>query len=271
MKDAGSMNEETLPLNLDTTDVGGVRTLWLNRPELHNAFDEALIASLTAAVELAGSTATVRVLVLAGRGRSFCAGGDLNWMLRAAKHTPEQNLADARLLAKLFQTVSDCPKPVVARVHGNALAGGTGLAAACDLVVADTTARFGTTEVRIGLVPGTIAPYLVRAIGPRAASRYFLTGERFDAAEAHRLGLVHELCAPEELDAVVAKQAAALQAGGPESLREAKALLRHVTGRVIDTQLMDETAQWIARVRGTAEAQEGLTAFLAKRPPAWLT
>ncbi len=264
------MNDQTLPPNLETTDVGGVRTLWLNRSELHNAFDEALIASLTAAVEHAGVDDAVRVLVLAGRGRSFCAGGDLNWMLRAAKHTPEQNVADARLLAKLFQTVSECPKPVVARVHGNALAGGTGLVAACDLVVADTTARFGTTEVRIGLVPGTIAPYLVRAIGTRAASRYFLTGERFSAAEAHRLGLVHELCAPEELDEVVGRQVTALLAGGPESLREAKALLRHVNGRVIDAALLEETAQWIARVRGTPEAQEGLTAVLAKRPPAWL-
>jgi methylglutaconyl-CoA hydratase len=264
------MNEPAALPNLETADAGGVRTLWLNRPDLHNAFDEALIASLTAAVEQASKDPAVRVLVLAGRGRSFCAGGDLNWMLRAAKHTAAQNLADARLLAKLFATVSDCPKPVVARVHGNALAGGTGLVAACDLVVADTTARFGTTEVRIGLVPGTIAPYLVRAIGARAASRYFLTGERFNAVEAHRLGLVHELCAPEELDVVVGKQLAALQAGGPESLREAKALLRHVTGRAIDAELLEETAAWIARVRGTPEAQEGLTAFLAKRPPAWL-
>jgi methylglutaconyl-CoA hydratase len=264
------MNEPAALPNLETADAGGVRTLWLNRPDLHNAFDEALIASLTAAVEQASKDPAVRVLVLAGRGRSFCAGGDLNWMLRAAKHTAAQNLADARLLAKLFATVSDCPKPVVARVHGNALAGGTGLVAACDLVVADTTARFGTTEVRIGLVPGTIAPYLVRAIGARAASRYFLTGERFNAVEAHRLGLVHELCAPEELDVVVGKQLAALQAGGPESLREAKALLRHVTGRAIDAELLEKTAAWIARVRGTPEAQEGLTAFLAKRPPAWL-
>jgi methylglutaconyl-CoA hydratase len=264
------MNEPAALPNLETADAGGVRTLWLNRPDLHNAFDEALIASLTAAVEQASKDPAVRVLVLAGRGRSFCAGGDLNWMLRAAKHTAAQNLADARLLAKLFATVSDCPKPVVARVHGNALAGGTGLVAACDLVVADTTARFGTTEVRIGLVPGTIAPYLVRAIGVRAASRYFLTGERFNAVEAHRLGLVHELCVPEELDVVVGKQLAALQAGGPESLRESKALLRHVTGRAIDAELLEETAAWIARVRGTPEAQEGLTAFLAKRPPAWL-
>lgn len=264
------MNEQTPPPNLETTDAGGVRTLWLNRPAVHNAFDEALIASLTAAVETACADSTVRVLVLAGRGRSFCAGGDLNWMLRAAKYTPEHNVADARLLAKLLQTVSECPKPVVARVHGNALAGGTGLVAACDLAVADNTARFGTTEVRIGLVPGTIAPYLIRAIGARAASRYFLTGERFSASEAHRLGLVHELCAPEDLDAVVAQQVAALLAGGPESLREAKALLRHVSGRVIDAALLEETAQWIARVRGTPEAQEGLTAFLAKRPPAWL-
>ena len=264
------MNEPATPPNLDIENAHGVRTLWLNRPELHNAFDEALIEGLTEAVEAAGADAAVRVVVLAGRGRSFCAGGDLNWMLRAANHTSEQNLADARRLAKLFHTVSSCPKPVVARVHGNALAGGTGLVAACDLVVADTTARFGTTEVRIGLVPGTIAPYLVRAMGPRAASRYFLTGERFPANEAHRLGLVHELCAPEELDATVKKHVAALLAGGPESLREAKALLQHVTGRALDAALLDVTAQWIARVRGTPEAQEGLTAFLGKRPPAWL-
>ena len=166
------MNEQTPPPNLETTDAGGVRMLWLNRPAVHNAFDEALIASLTAAVETAGADSTVRVLVLAGRGRSFCAGGDLNWMLRAAKHTPEQNLADARLLAKLFQTVSDCPKPVVARVHGNALAGGTGLVAACDLVVADTTARFGTTEVRIGLVPGLLRPIWDGPFGHGAESGY---------------------------------------------------------------------------------------------------
>lgn len=264
------MHRPVTPPNLEIEDAKGVRTLWLNRPALHNAFDEVLIETLTVAVNAAGADPAVRVVVLAGRGRSFCAGGDLNWMLRAANHTPEQNLADARRLAQLFHTVSACPKPVVARVQGNALAGGTGLVAACDLVVADTTARFGTTEVRIGLVPGTIAPYLVRAIGPRAAARYFLTGERFGATEAHRLGLVHELCAPEALDAVVAKQVEALLAGGPEALREAKALLQHVTGRAMDAELLDETAQWIARVRGTAEAQEGLTAFLAKRPPAWL-
>lgn len=264
------MNESAPQNPLEIADANGVRTLWLNRPELHNAFDETLIDALTLAVEAAGKETSVRVVVLAGRGRSFCAGGDLNWMLRAANHTPEQNLADARRLAKLFHAVSICPKPVVARVHGNALAGGTGLAAACDLVVADTTARFGTTEVRIGLVPGTIAPYLVRAIGPRAASRYFLTGERFSAEEAYRLGLVHELCSPEALDEAVAKRVAALMAGGPEALREAKALLQHVTGRTLDEPLLEETAQWIARVRGTAEAQEGLTAFLAKRPPAWL-
>jgi methylglutaconyl-CoA hydratase len=264
------VNDLAATPNLEVENANGIRTLWLNRPALHNAFDEALIDAVTVAVEAAGADATVRVVVLAGRGRSFCAGGDLNWMLRAANHTPEQNLADARRLARLFDAVSTCPKPVVARVHGNALAGGTGLVAACDLVVADTTARFGTTEVRIGLVPGTIAPYLVRAIGPRAAARYFLTGERFGASEAHRLGLVHELCAPEELDAQVAKQVAALLAGGPESLREAKALLQHVTGRALDAALLEETAQWIARVRGTPEAREGLTAFLEKRPPAWL-
>lgn len=254
---------------LEITDTGGIRTLWLNRPQAHNAFDEALIDKLTQELARAGSDASVRVVVLAGRGKSFCAGGDLNWMQRAANFTYEENLGDATRLALLFSTLYQLPKPTIARVQGNALGGGTGLAAACDLVVADTTAQFGTTEVRLGLVPGAISPYVLAAIGPRAASRYFLTGERIKADEAHRIGLVHELCAPEQLDETVERLAQSLRAGGPEAIREAKALLRHITGRTIDAALSAETAAWIARVRGTPEGQEGIGAFLAKRPPAW--
>ena len=254
---------------LEIVDAGPVRTLWLNRPDVHNAFDESLIAALTAAVRAAAEDAAVRVLVLAGRGRSFSAGGDLNWMQRAAGQDEAANLEDARRLADLFLAVYSSPKPVLARVQGNALAGGLGLVAACDLAVADTTARFGITEVRIGLVPGVISPYVAQAIGARAAGRYFLSGERFDAATAHRLGLVHELCAPEELDTTIARLVGELLAGGPAAIAEAKALLRAVTGRLPDAALADTTAAWIARVRGTPEAREGIGAFLGKRPPAW--
>ena len=254
---------------LEVVNEGAVRTLWLNRPEVHNAFDEQLIARLTTAIREAGANSSVRVLVLAGRGRSFCAGGDLQWMQRAAQKTAEDNLADAAALAGLYQAVRAAPKPVIARVQGNALAGGTGLVAACDIAIADTTARFGVTEVRIGLIPGVISPYLVEAIGARAASRYFLTGERFDAATAHRLGLVHELCEPEDLDAALQRCLGELLAGGPAALGEAKALLRAVAGRPLDAALTATTAAWIARVRSTPEAQEGISAFLGKRPPAW--
>ncbi len=262
--------DSTAPLaSLEVVDEGPVRTLWLNRPEVHNALDEQLIAGLTAAMQDAGRDAGVRVVVLAGRGRSFCAGGDLNWMQRAARNGEAENLADARRLAALFQAVRSAPKPVIARVQGNALAGGTGLVAACDIAIADTTARFGVTEVRIGLVPGVISPYLVAAIGARAASRFFLTGERFAADEGHRLGLVHELCAPEALDASVQRCVAELLAGGPAALAEAKALLWSVAGRPLDATLTETTAAWIARVRSTPEAAEGIGAFLAKRAPAW--
>lgn len=254
---------------LEVVDEGPARTLWLNRPEVHNAFDEVLIERLTEAVLAASRDASVRVIVLAGRGRSFCAGGDLNWMQRAARNGATENLADARRLAALFQAVRAAAKPVVARVQGNALAGGTGLVAACDIAIADSTARFGVTEVRIGLVPGVISPYLVEAIGARAASRFFLTGERFGAEEAHRLGLVHELCAPAELDDKIRHCIGELLAGGPAALAEAKALLRAVAGRPLDASLVETTAAWIARVRGNPEAEEGISAFLAKRPPVW--
>lgn len=254
---------------LEVVDDGPVRTLWLNRPAVHNALDEGLMAELTAALQAIRHDASVRVVVLAGRGRSFCAGGDLNWMQRAARNGPAENLADARRLAALFQAVRTSPTPVIARVQGNALAGGTGLVAACDIAIADTTARFGVTEVRIGLVPGVISPYLVEAIGARAASRCFLTGERFAAEEAHRLGLVHELCAPDQLDATVQRCIGELLAGGPVALAEAKALLRAVAGRPLEAELVETTAAWIARVRSTPEAEEGIGAFLAKRPPAW--
>ncbi len=263
------MTDADLHLPLETTETAGVRTLWLNRPALHNAFDAELIDQLTVAVVAAGADPAVRVLVIGGRGPSFCAGGDLHWMLRAAQYTHAQNLADANRLAGLFHAVYTSPKPVVARVHGNALAGGTGLVAACDVVVADSTAKFGTPEVRIGLVPGTIGPYVVNAIGARAASRYFLTGERFDAAEAHRLGLVHVLCAPNALDAAVENIVRALLAGGPHALQESKGLLQHLAARAIDAPLVAETAEWIARVRSTPEGHEGIGAFLAKRLPNW--
>lgn len=260
------MSYETLQTQLNQ----GVALIWLNRPELRNAMNDVVIAELTDAFERAGDDDEVRAIVLAGHGSAFCAGGDLGWMKRAREFTPEENRADAAKLAKMLRTIYENPKPVVARVHGPAFAGGMGLVAACDIAVASTDAKFCLSEVKLGLIPAMISPYVIRAIGEQAARRYFLTAELFEAAEAYRIGLVHELCMPAELDASVNAILGHLLQGGPVALGEGKRLIRDVAGKAIDDALAAETAARIAAARASDEGQEGIAAFFEKRRPAWV-
>lgn len=248
---------------------GAAAWVWMNRPAVHNTFNATVIAELTAAFTALGADPAVRVVVLAGRGKSFSAGADLEWMKAAGAASEVENREDARRLAQMLATIAQMPKPTIARVQGAALGGGMGLACACDLCVASDGAQFGTTEVRFGIIPSAISPYVLRAIGPRQALRYFQTGERIDAATAKALGIAHEVVAEGELDAMIERLVAALCQGGPQALAEAKALVAAVAYRPLDTALIEETAARIARVRATAEAREGLAAFLDKRPAAW--
>jgi methylglutaconyl-CoA hydratase len=248
----------------------GVVRVTLNRPDVHNAFDDRLIAELTQALSRLGEDEAVRALVLTGAGKSFSAGADLNWMRRMAEYSDEENLADARALARLMQTLNELPKPTVARVNGAALGGGTGLVACCDIAVASDKASFGTTEARLGIIPAVIGPYVIAAIGPRQARRLMLTGERIPAMEAARIGLVHEVVPAEGLDAAVEVVLESLLKCGPNAIAAAKGLVRDLTGRPITGEIVDHTAQRIARLRATAEAREGIAAFLEKRRPAWL-
>lgn len=249
----------------------GSARITLNRPEIHNAFDDRLIAELTAALAALARDDAVRIVVLTGNGKSFSAGADLNWMRRTSTYGEAENLADARALAKLMATLNELPKPTLARVNGAALGGGTGLVACCDIVVASAQATFGTTEVRLGLIPAVIGPYVVAAIGVRQARRLMLTGERIGAAEAARIGLVHEVVAPDELDAAITRILDHLLKGGPRALAAAKRLVHDLAGRPIDADLIDDTARRIAALRATAEACEGLAAFLDKRQADWLS
>jgi len=248
----------------------GVVRVTLSRPDVHNAFDDRLIAELTDALTRLGQDEGVRALVLTGAGKSFSAGADLNWMRRMAGYSDEENLTDARALARLMQTLNDLPKPTVARVNGAALGGGTGLVACCDIAIASDKASFGTTEARLGIIPAVIGPYVIAAIGPRQARRLMLTGERIPAGEAARIGLVHEVAPADGLDAAVDAVLESLLRCGPKALAAAKRLVRDLTGRPITADLIDDTAQRIAQLRATAEAREGITAFLEKRRPAWL-
>ena len=248
---------------------GGVVRLTLDRPEIHNAFDDRLIAELTKALEHLGRDANVRVVVLTGAGRSFSAGADLNWMRRTASYGAAENLADARALAKLMRTLHELPKPTVARVNGAALGGGAGLVACCDIAIASGRAIFGTTEVRLGLIPAVIGPYVLAAVGPRHARRLMLTGERIAAAEALRIGLVHEVASDEQLDAAIERVVGELLKGGPAAIAAAKALIRELSARPIGPELIEDTAQRIAALRAGPEAREGIGAFLGKRAPRW--
>ncbi len=257
------------PNILVSTDARGIATLALNRPAVHNAFDDRLIADLTASLRRLGGDAAVRVVVLTGSGESFSAGGDLNWMRRMAGYSDAENFADAMALAELLRTLNELAKPTVARVNGAAFAGGLGLVCCCDIAIAAAEASFSLSEARLGLVPATISPYVVAAIGARAARRYFLTAERFSAAEAQRIGLVHEVAPRAALDAAVAKIVGALLEAGAGAQARSKRLIAEVQERPMTEALMALTARAIAEARASAEAREGLAAFFAKRKPAW--
>ncbi len=245
-------------------------TVTLARAESRNAFNDELIGELTRAFTELGARDDVRAVVLAGAGPAFCAGADLNWMRRMADYTREQNLADAGALAEMLRAIYECPKPTIARVHGDVYAGGMGLVACCDLAVSVDSAVFCLSEVKLGLIPATISPYVIRAMGARAAHRYFLTAERFDAAEALRTGFVQAVVAPEALDAKVDELVRALLGAGPAAVRACKRLVQEVAQREIDAALIAETVAAIADIRASDEGREGVSAFLQKRRPAWL-
>jgi len=254
---------------IDIDEAARIATVTLNRPELHNAFDDAMIAALTHALEEVEADERARAVVLAANGKSFSSGADLNWMKRKAGYSEAENQADATALATLMRTLERLAKPTVARVQGSAFAGGLGLIACCDIAIAADTAHFAVTEVRLGLIPAVISPYLVAAIGERAARRYVLTAERFDARAALRLGLVHEVVPPAELSHAVQRMAAELIQAGPRSLAAAKELIRRVARGPVDDAMIADTAARIAAVRVSPEGREGIGAFLAKRKPAW--
>ena len=250
-----------------STDSRGVTTLALDRPERHNALDAALIAELRATLDaVRGGT---RVLVLTGRGKSFCAGADLGWMRASVALSDEANREDARALSETLRALDEFPLPTIARVQGAAIGGGAGLVACCDVAVAGDAARFAFSEVRLGLIPATISPFVVRAIGARESRRLFLTAARFDALEAYRVGLVHDVCSAASLDERVEAQVDALLAGGPVAQGAAKRLVADVAGRAVDDALREDAVRRLAKVRAGDEAQEGLGAFLEGREPAW--
>jgi methylglutaconyl-CoA hydratase len=242
----------------------------LARPEVHNAFDETLIAELTRALEALDRDASVRAVVLLGQGRSFCTGADLNWMKRMAGYGRAENLADATALAGMLKTLHRLSKPTIARVHGSVFGGGVGLVACCDIAFAAHDATFSLSETKLGLIPATIGPYVVEAMGTRHARRYFLSAERFTAAEAFRVGLVHDICPDDELDGRINELLGALLLAGPQAQAEAKALIRAVAAQPIDDAVIADTAARIARIRASPEGREGVAAFLEQRPPGWV-
>lgn len=256
-------------MSVSVTVEEGVARVRLDRPDKHNAFDETMIAALGRAFDMVGGDAAVRAVVLCASGRSFSAGADLDWMRRTAQESRQANLADARRFAAMLRTLDRLPQPTVALVQGPAYGGGIGLIAACDIAIAADTAAFALSEAKLGLVPAVISPYIIAAIGARAARRYFLTAERFDAAEALRLGLVHELASAAELEARGRALLACLAANAPGAMAAAKVLVRYVAGRPIDDGVIEETARVIADLRAGEEGREGVAAFLEKRAPAW--
>jgi len=260
------MTQETIEIQAGL----GVAVLWLNRPEVRNAFDDTMIAELTAAFGELERDAAVRAVVLAGRGKVFCAGADLNWMKRMGELDFDENRNDAMAFGAMLNRLHAMKKPTIARVHGAAFAGGMGLIAACDMAVASTDTEFSVSEVRLGLTPATIGPYVLAAMGERAARRYFLTAERFTAAEAYRIGFVQELAQPSELDAKVNAILGEIVQGAPGAHAVTKDLIHAVARRPVDPELMDDMAARIATARASAEGKEGVRAFLEKRKPAWL-
>jgi methylglutaconyl-CoA hydratase len=249
---------------------GQVATVRLNRPEVRNAFNDEVIAELTQAFIELGKNDQVRAIVLAAEGTAYCAGADLNWMRRMADYTHAENLADAGQLAEMLRVIYTCPKPTLARIQGDVYAGGMGLVAACDMAVSVDSANYCLSEVKLGLYPATISPYVIRAMGARAAHRYFLTAERFDAAQALRIGLVHEVVSAEQLDDKVAEITKALVNASPNAVKECKTLLQDVAGQDIDATLIARTVKGIASIRASSEGKEGVQSFLQKRKPNWL-
>ncbi len=257
--------------NLTIKQEGAVATVTLTRAEMRNAFNDEVIAELTQAFTDLGQQPGVRAIVLAAEGKAFCAGADLNWMRRMADYTREENLADAGKLAEMLRVIYECPKPTIARIQGDVYAGGMGLVAACDMAVALETAGFCLSEVKLGLIPATISPYVIRAMGPRASHRYFLTAERFDALEALRIGFVHRVVADvEALDAQVSALTQALCTASPNAVMLCKKLVQEVAERPIDAALIAQTVEGIADVRASEQGREGVQSFLQKRKPAWL-
>jgi len=242
----------------------------LTRPEVRNAFNDEVIQQLKAAFESVGARDDVRAVVLAAEGPAFCAGADLNWMRRMADYTRDENIADAGQLAAMLKAIYECPRPTIAAVQGDVFAGGMGLVAACDMAVSVRTSTYCLSEVKLGLIPATISPYVIRAMGARAAHRYFLTAERFSADEAHRIGFVHELVDADALDAKVGELAQALVSASPAAVRACKRLVQDVAERAIDEALIAATVEGIAEIRASDEGREGVASFLQKRKPAWL-
>ncbi len=255
---------------IEVTVRNAVGIIGLNRPDVHNAFNEVLIAELTDALGRFADDEQVRTVILAGHGASFCAGADLNWMKEMAGYSHDENLADAKRLARMLRTLRELPKPTIARVHGAAYGGGVGLIACCDIAIAAVEASFALSEAKLGIIPATISPYVIEAIGARQARRYFLTAERFDAAEAYRIGLVHDIVPIAQLDDRVNEMLGALLVAGPQAQRECKALIRAVAHRPIDDALIADTVRRIADVRASPEGREGVAAFLGRRSAQWI-
>lgn len=261
------MNPQHLTVS---TDAHGVARVTLNRPEVKNAFNEKLIAEINEAMTALSTDAAARIVVLQGAGDAFSAGADLSWMKRAAEFSAEENKADARRLAAMLHAIYACEKPVVALIHGACMGGGVGLAAACDIVIAADDAFFALSEVRLGIIPAVISPFVLEAIGARQARRFFLTGERFDAIKAKEIGLAHMVCLKTQMEGTLDGLVKNLLACGPAAQKEAKALIRTVAGRPVGDDVMAETAAIIARVRATPEGKEGVSAFLEKRKANWV-
>ena len=256
---------------LSQIDADGNATVMLNRPDVHNAFDPEMVDALTATLRKLESTPKVRAIVLTGAGKNFCAGADIEHMKRSARFSREQNLENARATALMLHTLYSLEKPTIACVRGAARGGGVGLVAACDVAIAERGSTFRLSEVKLGIIPAMISPYVIAAMGQRHAHRYMLSGEEFDSAEAFRIGLVHDICEEPELNALVGRMLAHLYSSGPDAVVAIKKLIPEVAVKRIDESLTELTAQRIAEIRTSAEAQEGLTAFLEKRKASWVT
>jgi methylglutaconyl-CoA hydratase len=255
---------------IETVFSKGIAQVWLNRPDLRNAMNDVMFVELYDAIGAAIADDSVRVILLAGRGKAFCAGGDLTWMKTARNMSPEEARKDSVKLAMVLRLIYESPKPVVARVQGSAFAGGMGLVSACDIAIASTDAKFCLSEVKLGLIPAMISPYVIKAMGEPNARRYMLTAEILDAAEAYRIGFVHDIAQPEDFDAKVNAILGHLIQGSPNALNETKRLIRDVVTMPIGDEVMNETAARIAMVRATDDAQEGIAAFFEKRKPTWV-